>query len=218
MDTLMRGEEIPYATDGSGVVGTFSAQVKRIGVVAAATALQLSSSVVFGTEAGSGGTITDSALISKSNWVYDKSSDFSETDFTEISVVKTTEEELVLIKKLLGLTTTDIAKLVGVTRPTVYSWLKGNDPKPEHIAKVKFLKEQADKASSVNLLGMKKLVRRPLKSGSSLIELIYKEESIDVALEELKALSQKENENRKKRKGLGHRIGSFEEAMDSDFS
>lgn len=218
MDTLMRGEDIPYTIGGSGYASAFSAQAKWIGAVAAATALQFSSSVVFGTEAGSGGTITDNTIKSKSNWVYDKSYSFPEVDVEEITIVNTADEELVSIKKYLGLTTTDIAKLIGVTRPTVYSWLKGKDPKPEHIAKINLLKEQADKVSSIELTGMNKLVRRPLKAGGSLIDLISRGEDIDAALEELKVLSQRESENRRKRKGLGYRISSFEEVMDSDFS
>ncbi len=52
-------------------------------------------------------------------------------------------ESIKLIRKLYGFNVTELAQLLGVTRPTVYNWIKGGEVKKEISAKLQVLEAVA---------------------------------------------------------------------------
>src|SRR5699024_10798695 len=105
------------------------------------------------------------------------------------------------IRQLLGLTITDLARLLDTTRPTVYAWLNGQEPRPEVHTRLIRLERQAENIAACDLPRINKLIRRPLRCGGSLLDRLREDDPLQPALEELQSLAQREHSRRMRHKG-----------------
>lgn len=197
METLIRGSEIPISPTSSNNAGSRTSFVKQYSALIVAPFLAIP--MVAGAYAGTGGAITSETYTHKNQWVYDSSINAKSEHAIE---VETVSEQLQRIQSTFGLTITDMAFLFDVSRPTVYAWIEGQEPKQEFFARIQRLNDKAIIASAYELPRMNKLVRRSLRDGYTLLQKIKDGESIQSSLDELQAIASAEARRRQERKGL----------------
>lgn len=156
---------------------------------------------------GTGGNISVYYMIHKNEWVYDKTIEYKRQEATpspKVAEVVDPPQIIEKAKKVLGLSVTDLAGIVGVRRPTIYSWMKGqSDPQSkdywEALRRITEVSSQVEKSP---LSRPTRLVRRPLSTGVSLLELLRNNEEVkEEYLTELSELDALEQERRGRKKG-----------------
>ncbi|ERS87950.1 helix-turn-helix domain-containing protein [Halomonas sp. PBN3] len=166
-----------------------------------------------GAEPGSGGAMTPEAALSRYDLLQDASIDVAATA-TADDPLRTPAERLERIRQALSLTVTDLARLLETSRPTVYAWLNGQEPRPDVHERLVWLEQQAGEVDACRLPRINKLVRRPLRCGGSLLDRLQRGESLDEALKELTTLARREQAGRQRQKGLAVAARSPREALD----
>ncbi|HSH48628.1 MAG TPA: helix-turn-helix transcriptional regulator [Halomonas sp.] len=171
--------------------------------------------MALGGEPGSGGAVTPEAALTRHQWLQDDSIDVtSAVKGEDDAELFTPAERLERIRQLLGLTITDLARLLDTTRPTVYAWLNGQEPRPEVHTRLIRLERQAENIAACDLPRINKLIRRPLRCGGSLLDRLREDDPLQPALEELQSLAQREHSRRMRHKGKVIATRSSREALD----
>lgn len=166
-----------------------------------------------GAEPGSGGAMTPEAALSRHHWLQDETIDVAPR-VTEDDALGTISERLKGIRLALGLTVTDLARLFEASRPTVYAWLNGQEPRPEIHHRLLGLERQAVEVDACKLPRINKLIRRPLRCGGTLLDRLQRGDALDEALEELTVLARREQAGRQRHKGMPATARSSREALD----
>ena len=126
-------------------------------------------------------------------------------------------DQLAYVRAELGVSVTDLAELLDVARPTVYSWMQGTEPREEHLEhleRLRRLERQVRDVEVYNLSGLSRLLMRPLVTGNTLLDLLNAEQPIGAAMEELCAVARVEVEQRSARKGRQVTRAAAEAARD----
>lgn len=127
--------------------------------------------------------------------------------------IRTIAERLRHIRKSFGLNASDMATLLGISRPTFYTWLEGQEPKTEATSRILRLSKMADDLANLGLHRPDNLIKRPMfEGGVSLFDLLQQGKDIRSHFETLRTLDEKEALNRGKVRGSGQPLRSFEEA------
>ncbi|MBM1142719.1 helix-turn-helix transcriptional regulator [Alcanivorax sp. ZXX171] len=166
---------------------------------------------------GSGGLVTAATFQARSAWV---SGDSSGTGLWDVAPrppsvdtqPSSLQQRLEALKGDLGLTVTDMAELFGVARPSIYAWLKGQEPRPENVERLADFEVAAKAVSGLQLPRLGKLVKRPLKSGTSLFLLIKQGAPLEAALAELRETARVEAAQRRSEKGRHDLMASSDAA------
>jgi hypothetical protein len=131
---------------------------------------------------------------------------------------RSTAEHLANIRDVFAINMSDLATVLTATRPTVYTWLEGQDPKkPETVKHIQRLSSFADEFGQANIKRLDRLLQRPILAGRSLLDMLKANEDPLVALPLLKEIGDKEAQTRRQPKGSGKNLRSFDDAL-SDFS
>ncbi len=77
---------------------------------------------------------------------------------------------LIEIRQELGLTLTDLSVVLGVARPTVYSWLNGTEPEQESLEKIRMLQRLAAEVREKQIPRFEYFLQRPLFDDRTLVE------------------------------------------------
>jgi transcriptional regulator with XRE-family HTH domain len=162
---------------------------------------------------GTGGSLTSHTLLHKGAWVYDATLAVSSSESATQGVAETPSAQLNLVREALGLSITDLASLLGVTRPTIYAWIQGKqEPKPEMLARIQELYVVAQAAEALALPRMNRLVRRPLASGPSLLVRLQRGDAdAEAALMELAEMASREESQRQQSRASFAEPGSAHE-------
>ena len=119
-------------------------------------------------------------------------------------------EALGSIKSTLGLHVSDLATVLGVSRPTVYSWMQGSEPHSDSRARLAHLFQIASHIKEIGASRPEALVRRPLFDGVSLLDKIKAgEEDLSAYIPRLMAFAEKEKRERltpKSRSSVAHNL------------
>jgi transposase len=140
----------------------------------------------------------------------------------ETQKIRSVTEQVVLIRTVFGLNISDVANLFDVSRPTIYSWLKGIAPQGEALIKLNDFSKVSDRMALLELTRSDTLIKRPMFSGKTPFEILKKERELsDIQLQAMDALSKKEAAIRSEAKGFGvvlrHHDDVLEEAGDVVF-
>jgi len=122
-------------------------------------------------------------------------------------------EHIVSIRDVFSINMSDLASVLGVTRPTVYAWLAGQEPKGEAVVRIQKLARAADKFNQAGIVRLDKLVHRPILNGRSLLEILKTDEDPIAALSALKAISDREVQTRREPKSAGKRLKSLDDVL-----
>lgn len=136
--------------------------------------------VLSGLTVGTGGAITTSSLAeftaqarTSVAWEYTRSLVARET---EDGIVLGTSEKLVAIQHYLGLNTTELAQVLYVSRPTVYSWIRGEqDPHLSNLERITVLYNFAKSWERICPKSLGTLVRQPVVGSESLVQMLSAE-------------------------------------------
>lgn len=89
------------------------------------------------------------------------------------TVAKPISEQLQNIRDSLQLNMTHLADLLLVSRPSVYTWLKGENPtNADVIKKIQNLENVSKRIASLELARVDNLIKRPIFEGLSMFELL----------------------------------------------
>jgi len=127
--------------------------------------------------------------------------------------VRSPAEHVANIRDVFAMNMSDLASVLGVTRPTVYAWLAGQEPKGEAVIRIQQLSCAADKFNQANIIRLDKLVHRPILNGRSLLDILKTDEDPIAALATLKAIADKEAQTRCEPKGAGKHLRSLDDVL-----
>ncbi len=153
--------------------------------------------------AGTGGVFTVHSTAEATNrWIY------YPRIHVEPSVAKQVDtrspaEHIANIRDVLAINMSDLASVLRVTRPTVYAWLEGQEPKAEAVIHIQQLSRTADEINRESIVRLDKLVHRPILNGRSLLDILKAGEDPLEALPTLKKIAKKEAQTRHEQKGAG---------------
>lgn len=106
------------------------------------------------------------------------------TEMTEAAPVRTPIEDLARIREVLKPAVSDLATTFGVSRQSIYNWLKGEPVADENAAKLQDLAQAADLLAYEGLLNHAVLLKRKFANGRTLMQVAQSGESArDAALQ-----------------------------------
>ena len=90
----------------------------------------------------------------------------------ETKSARTSAENMEQIRKVLSPAMSDLAKSFNVSRQTIYNWLNGEQPTPEHTARLRDLALVADMFAEAGVPVNSVLLKRKVIKGKNLFEVI----------------------------------------------
>jgi DNA-binding transcriptional regulator YiaG len=166
--------------------------------------------------AGTGGFMTTQNSIESLERYYPRT-------HVEHSVVKNVDtrspaEHVANIRDVLTINMSELASILGTTRPTVYAWLEArHEPKPDAAVNIRRLSHVADKIKLASIIQLDQLIRRPVINGNSLLDIVKLNEDPTDILQVLKSISEKEAKTRSNSKISGANLKSLDD-ISSEFS
>jgi hypothetical protein len=122
-------------------------------------------------------------------------------------------EHIANIRDVLDIKMSDLASILWVTRPTVYAWLAGQEPKGEAVIRIQHLSRIADKIHGANIIRLDKLIHRPVLNGHSLLDVLKTDGDPSSALVTLKLIADREAQKRIEPKGSGRYLRSLNDVL-----
>lgn len=123
----------------------------------------------------------------------------------ETQAERTSAEDMEQIRKVLAPAMSDLAKSFNVSRQTIYNWLRGEQPTPEHTARLKELAFVADIFAGAGVSVNGALLQRRVIKGKNLFEIVREGGSAREAGQLLLQIVQNETSQRQR---LAARYGS----------
>jgi transcriptional regulator with XRE-family HTH domain len=165
---------------------------------------------------GTGGVMTPHGVEMLSRWAYTPYIQVEHSEKKNVDI-RSPAEHVANIRDVFGVNMSDLAAMLGVTRPTVYAWIEGQEPKPEAVGRIQQLSRAADKFKPANIPRLDKLVHRPVLNGRSLLDMLKTDEDSSEAVALIKEIAEKEAQTRRESKGSGRHLRSLDDVI-GDFS
>lgn len=162
--------------------------------------------------AGTGGVMTPHSTTEVLNRFYDPRIHVEPSRVKQIDT-RSPAEHVANIRDVFSVSISDLASVLGVTRPTVYAWLSGQEPKEEAVIHIQHLSHVADKFKQENISRLDKLVHRPILNGRSLLDILRTNENPVEALAIIKVIDDKEAQTRREPKGVGKHLRSLDDVL-----
>jgi transcriptional regulator with XRE-family HTH domain len=171
--------------------GTRYEPVSRPAIVAAAT-------VAFAFMVGTGGSTTAEYLQQRGNRGY-QFVQIPSVAVPNVGRLRSPLENLESIRAALKPSMSDLASLLGVSRQAVYNWIAGENPSQESAERLEDLARAVDLLAAHGL-NSPYLLRRKIRDGKSLMEIVRDRGSAQDAARTLIRISEKEAEQRERLK------------------
>jgi len=127
------------------------------------------------------------------------SSTATHTSHSSEPETRSLKEQLLFIRKVFGISTTDIASLFGYSRPTIYSWLAGTEPSRAVIKVIIRVLKVAEEFESLQVSRPELVVKRPIfDDGKSFLDLLTDGQEVTDKYKYLVELDKKEGQSRRK--------------------
>jgi len=169
---------------------------------------------------GTGGIVSGASLEKKAQYLTSNQIVISEQPLktrSHAEEVKTTPEMVAALQQCLSFNITDIAKILGVQRPAIYSWL-GNEsvePHPRNKAKLKEVSKIAFSWNKLSNEPVGKYNKEPLIQEKSLLEALASDsidtEAVQDALTVIKQTKNKQKKYKRKSVATLAREAGFSE-------
>ena len=88
------------------------------------------------------------------------------------------KEHLEKIRKYMQLSIVDLSFIFNVSRPTIYSWLEGVEPKPENIEQIQKISDLAKELQDYKIANIGKLLHRPILKERSMLDYFRTTENL----------------------------------------
>ena len=112
--------------------------------------------------------------------------------------VRTPAEDLAHVRTILKPSVTELANALSVSRQAVYDWNQGKPVAPVNAARLAALAKAADVLSIEGLTTTGNVLRRPIISGKSLIDIVRDGGSAENAARKLVQIVQREQQQRER--------------------
>ena len=112
-------------------------------------------------------------------------------------------DQIFFIQQNLSLNIAQLAVLFNVTRPTVYAWVAGKQPRADKFARIRFASRIAMSLQSLSPLKMKSLMHRPVFESRSLFDKMVQGDVSESDIQTIKSLHEKNLKALRTPKGLG---------------
>lgn len=172
------------------------------GIVAVALPLMLLT-------AGTGGVLTTRSAEQLGRWLHAPSIQVERPCSRKALDSRSPAEHVSFIRDIFGLNMSELASVLGVTRPTAYAWIQGQEPKSDAILQIQALSQTAENVDKTGIIHVSRLIRRPIFSGESLLDMLKAKKDISSTLTTLKELALKEQAARRTPKGSGKHKSTF---------
>jgi hypothetical protein len=192
-------------------INPYSSSIKPKNTYSSHAAIKLVAPLLVLT-AGTGGIMTVHSTAELSRWVYDPRIHVEPSRVKQVDV-RSPAEHVANIRDVFAVNMSDLASVLEVTRPTVYSWLAGQEPKGEAVIRIQQLSHAADKFNQAKIIRLDKLVHRPILNGRSLLDILKTDEDPIAALATLEAVAYKEAQTRREPKGAGKHLRSLDDVL-----
>lgn len=163
--------------------------------------------------AGTGGLVTAQSTAEVRNRFNYYPRIHIEPSITKPVDVLSPSEHIKNIRDVFSINMSDLASVLDVSRPTVYAWLGGKEPKKEAIMRIQELSRIADEFKQADIIRLDKLVHRPILNGCSLLDKLKTNEDPTEALTTLKMIAGQEAKTRPKQKGIGKHRRSLNDVL-----
>lgn len=190
----------------------------RFCLVNSSTTVRVVAPLLLSFTAGTGGMMTPHSTREMNRWLYTpkihvESSEANNAEYSGVKNVDTRSpaDLVATIRDGFAITMSDLATVLGVSRPTAYAWLEGQEPKPEAMMRIQRLSRAADEFNRANITRLDKLVHRPILNGRSLLDLLKADKDPLLALSKLKEIGEKEALTRRESKGSGKHLRSLDD-------
>lgn len=90
----------------------------------------------------------------------------------EVTSARTPTEDMERIRKCLSPAMSDLAKALNVSRQTIYNWVNGEQPTPEHTASLKDLALAADMFTEAGVSVNGILLKRKVIQGKTMFDVV----------------------------------------------
>jgi len=161
---------------------------------------------------GTGGIMTAHNTAELNRWLYNPRIHIEPAKANQVDT-RSPAENVANIRDVFAINMSDLASVLGVTRPTVYAWLAGQEPKGEAVIRIQKLSRAADQFNRANIVRLDKLVHRPILNGRSLLDILKTDEDPVADLATLKAIADKEAQTRREPKGSGKNLRSLDDVL-----
>jgi hypothetical protein len=167
---------------------------------------------VFGLRVGTGGETTEQYYKQRGErgYAYVRYEGLSSN--SKILNVRTPAEDLAHIRAVFKSTVTELAALCKVSRQAVYDWQSGKMVAPENAAKIADLASAADLFEAEGLTSASRALRRPIKGGKTIFDIVRDGGSAEEAAATLVLVLRRELEERRM---LADRFGGRRKIGDS---
>jgi len=105
-------------------------------------------------------------------------------------------ENLERVREVFSPGMSNLAEIFGVSRQTIYNWLNGEQPRPDHITKLQDLANAADTIAEAKIPRTAALLKRPVSKGRSLFQVARNGGSMQAVAQQLIQLVQHELKQR----------------------
>lgn len=166
---------------------------------------------------GTGGLMTIQSTEALSHWLYIPQIHIEHSTPHNIDT-RSPAEHIANIRDVLKINMSDLATVFGVSRPTVYAWQEGQEPKSDAVKHIFRISQAADKIRNININRIDKLLTRPVFNGHSLIDLLKTEDNLSDAIFSLKKIADREEQRRKQPKGSSKYLRPLEEVSQESSS
>lgn len=168
--------------------------------------------------AGTGGMISSHSAAMMGKWLHNPAIQIENSaKKEEVFDKRSPSEHIANIRDVFAINMSDLASVLGVTRPTVYAWLGGQEPKGEAIVRIQQLSHVADKFSQENISRLDKLVHRPILNGRSLLDILKTGVDPIEALPIIKSVADKEARVRRESKSSGKHLRSLDDVLSESY-
>lgn len=192
-------------------INPYSSSIKPKNTYSSHAAIKLVTPLLVLT-AGTGGIMTAHSTAELNRWVYDPCIHIEPSKIKQVDM-RSPAEHIANIRDVFAVNMSDLASVLGVTRPTIYAWLAGKEPKGEAVIRIQQLSRAADNFNQANIIRLDKLVHRPILNGRSLLDILKTDEDPIEALLTLKAIADREAQSRGERKGAGKHLKSLDDVL-----
>jgi transcriptional regulator with XRE-family HTH domain len=116
----------------------------------------------------------------------------------EVAPARSPAEDLERVREIFSPAISDLGRALGVSRQAVYNWVNGEQPKPEHLAKLRELAQAADAVVEAGIPVTGALLKRKVVDGKNLFEIGQSGGSVRDAVQLLIQLVRHETEQRER--------------------
>lgn len=167
---------------------------------------------LLGLIAGTGGLITIHSTEMLGHYIYNSRIHIERSASRNVDI-RSPAEHVANIRDTFALNMSELAIVLHITRPTVYAWLEGQEPRPEAVTQIQQLSRAADEIKRMKISRFDTLLRRPILNGHSLLDILKAGRDPLEALAKLKLIAERESQVRFSPKSSGKRLRSLDDVV-----